>query len=274
MTPEQLLNGRRWVVLEHDSRILYEALDDGSVDHVITDPPYEAEAHTKQRRIMLSKSQAKARGFKITSGDGRAAISGVAIDDFPPMTAEDRDLCGREWARITRRWILAFCQIEAVAAWRESFVKGGATWKRGAIWVKPDGQPQLTGDRPGMGFESIAIGHAKVKGRSRWHGGGKHGVFIHNTAREQIHPTTKPLSLMMELIGLFTDPDDVVFDPYCGSGTTGAACIRLGRRFIGIEGLPRFAALARERLDAEAQGSTIQDARRNQLALFGGAACG
>lgn len=274
MTPEQLLNGRRWVVLEHDSRILYDALDDGSIDHVITDPPYEAEAHTKQRRIMLSKSQRQVSKFKATSRDGRAAITGVAIE-FPPMTEEDRDLCGREWARITRRWILAFCQIEAIAAWRSSLVKGGATWKRGAIWVKPDGQPQLTGDRPGMGFESIAIAHAKTKGRSRWNGGGRHGVFIHNTARESLHPTTKPLSLMMEMVALFTEPDDIVFDPYCGSGSTGAACIRLGRRFIGIEGDLKFAALATERLDAEAQGSTIQDARRAQLALFGGgAACG
>jgi DNA modification methylase len=72
------------------------------------------------------------------------------------------------------------------------------------------------------------------------------------------------------LVDYFTQPDDLVIDPFCGSGTTGAACIRHGRRFLGIEKSPEFVALARERLTAEANDSTLVDARRGQVALFAG----
>jgi modification methylase len=82
------------------------------------------------------------------------------------------------------------------------------------------------------------------------------------------HPTMKPASLMMELLSLFTDPDDIILDPFCGSGTTGVAAIRLGRRFIGIEREPKWAELSRERIAAEASGSTLQAARAGQEPLF------
>lgn len=66
-------------------------------------------------------------------------------------------------------------------------------------------------------------------------------------------------------------PPDVttVIDPFCGSGTTGVACIRLGLRFIGIEREAKYAAVARERLEAECNGLTLNDARAEQGSLFG-----
>lgn len=70
-------------------------------------------------------------------------------------------------------------------------------------------------------------------------------------ARE-LHTTQKPLPLMVELVRQFTDPGDVVLDPFCGSGTTGAACLRTGRKFIGIERDEHYARVARERLEGEA----------------------
>src|SRR5690606_22307880 len=95
--------------------------------------------------------------------------------DFGAITPEVRTEVARQIARIARRWIVVFCQAEAVAAWRDVLVAAGAVWKRSGIWIKPNGQPQLTGDRPGMGYESIAIAHAP--GRSTWNGGGRHGVW-------------------------------------------------------------------------------------------------
>ena len=50
-----------------------------------------------------------------------------------------------------------------------------------------------------------------------------------------IHPTLKPLALMERLILMYTNKNDLVIDPFMGSGTTGVACQKLGRRFIGIE---------------------------------------
>ena len=98
-------------------------------------------------------------------------------------------------------------------------------------------------------------------------------VFTHNKntpGGAHHHETQKPLPLMLELVELFTDPGDLVLDPFCGSGTTGVACIRLGRRFIGIEKDATYAAVARERLEAESKGLSLRDARAGQLPMFGG----
>ena len=61
--------------------------------------------------------------------------------------------------------------------------------------------------------------------------------------------TEKPLSLMEKLIRDFTDPGDLILDPFAGSGTTGVAAIRLGRRFIGWERDPKYHAIAVKRLE-------------------------
>lgn len=69
---------------------------------------------------------------------------------------------------------------------------------------------------------------------------------------ETNHPNEKPLRLMEKLIQLGTQPGDLVLDPFMGSGTTGVACVRTGRRFIGIEIDPTYFAIAQRRI-AEAQ---------------------
>ena len=200
------------------------------VDHVITDSPYEAEAHTLQRRVK--------RG---------------ATDEplsFERLSFELREYCAQQFARIARRWVLCFCQAEAIEAWRIALVAGGANYRRACVWIKPDGMPQYSGDRPGMGYESIVCAHAP--GRSRWNGGGRHGVFVFpKMAGEDYrtgHETQKPKALMRELVRLFTDPGEVVLDPFAGSGTTGVACRELGRRCILIEREEKYCRLVVERL--------------------------
>jgi len=64
------------------------------------------------------------------------------------------------------------------------------------------------------------------------------------------HPTAKPLSLLVHLVQLLTPPGGCVLDPFCGGGTTGEAALLTGRRFLGIEGAVRYVALARARLTA------------------------
>jgi len=49
------------------------------------------------------------------------------------------------------------------------------------------------------------------------------------------HPTQKPVQLLMDILEMKTKPGDVVLDPYMGTGSTGRACVRTGRKFIGIE---------------------------------------
>jgi DNA modification methylase len=225
------------------------SLPDKSVDHVITDPPYEAEAHSKGRR-------AKPGGWRQAqygAGDGRAVEE--APLPFAPMVEDDRLAVAAHFGRVARRWILVFCQVEASQMWADALIAGGVQYVRTMVWVKPDAQPQLTGDRPGMGYESIVVAHRQ--GRKRWNGGGRVGVFVHNKSagrpagEKAPHPTTKPLPLMRELVDLFTDTGDLIVDPYAGSGTTGVACRQLGRSFLGWELDAGYAEIARRRLAGE-----------------------
>jgi site-specific DNA-methyltransferase (adenine-specific) len=120
--------------------------------------------------------------------------------------------------------------------------------------------------------------HKKNDGRSfsefelAWSNTGKNCRHLshHWSGEEKEHPTAKPLDVMLWTVGLATDPNDIVLDPFCGSGTTGVACLRLGRRFIGIEREESFARLAHERMQAESQGLTLCDVRAGQLSLLGG----
>ena len=88
-------------------------------------------------------------------------------------------------------------------------------------------------------------------------------------AAERGHPTQKPAELIGAQVEAFTDPNDLILDPFAGSGTTGVAALRLGRRVILIEREPKWAELSRERCRAEASDSTLAAARAGQVPLFG-----
>jgi DNA modification methylase len=214
------------------------SLPDKSVDHVICDPPYEAEAHRKSKRATPGR-------------DGRFGVSDFQID-FEPITETQRLTVAEGVTRASRRWALVFCQVDAVERWRSALESAGASWRRAAIWVKPDSTPQFTGDRPAQACECIAMAWTGG-GRSTWNGGGKRGIYefnCHDWNGGREHPTMKPLALMEALVRDFTDPGDLVLDPFAGSGTTGVACKRLGRRFLGWEKDPKYHAIAVKRIEA------------------------
>lgn len=84
------------------------------------------------------------------------------------------------------------------------------------------------------------------------------------------HPCPKWAPFWTFLVGEFSKPDHIILDPFAGSGTTGVAALRLGRRVILIEREPKWAELCRERLRAEEQSSTLQARKAGQVAMFGG----
>lgn len=205
------------------------------VDVVITDPPYEAASHTKQRRLKRN--------------------GGISVEPipFPPITEPDRALVAGLLAKIARRWVLTFCEVEGSQRWRAVYEASGLAYKRTCIWVKPDGMPQLLGDRPGMGYEAFVAMHPP--GKSQWNGRGRKGVFTFNKRdpgmgnQRNLHPTQKPLALMECLIGLFSNDRETVLDAYMGSGTTLVAARNLNRRAIGIEIEERYCEIAATRLE-------------------------
>jgi len=216
-----------------DCREILPTLDFAS--HVISDPPYEKEAHRIGRRTQASLKR------------------GVNADlDFAAITEDMRAFAATECARISAGWVILFCQAEAAGSWRDALEAAGAKYKRTMVWIKPDATPQFNGQMPAPGYESMPIAWCGV-GHSRWNAGGKRGVYTHltnNPDREGAHPTEKPVRLMAELLRDFTNHDDIVLDPFMGSGTTGVACANLGRKFIGIEIEPKYFDIAVRRIDA------------------------
>lgn len=79
-------------------------------------------------------------------------------------------------------------------------------------------------------------------------------INITSSPGGELHPCPKPLATMYQLVELGTNYGQVVLDPFMGSGTTGVACMNLGRKFIGIEIEPKYFDIACRRIeDAQRQ---------------------
>jgi len=203
------------------------AMPDGAVDCVITDPPYGADdthaGHLSSVVLRNGEPARQALGF-----------AGISSDAFCLLTVS--------LLRVARRWVVMTCEWKYMHLLDEMGVL-----IRFGVWHKPDGAPQFTGDRPGMGWEAVAVCHGA--GRKRWNGGGRHAVWTEAKGDGHSgHPTAKPIRLVRQLVRDFSDPGETVFDPFLGSGTTGVACVELGRSFIGCEIDPKYFAMAQERI--------------------------
>ena len=132
---------------------------------------------------------------------------------------------------------------------------------KSAVTYTPRGKfmkynPQKTQGKP----------YKQVSGKqsSNWKGGKVEGFETNNESgerhprtiqyfcrdKEKLHPTQKPLALFEYLIKTYTNKDDVVLDPFLGSGTTALAAKLLGRNYIGIEKNPEYVKIAEERIKA------------------------
>ena len=219
------------------------AMADKSVDHVICDPPYEKEAHAQGRRLSRSWQEQKADVHHIVEHQ----------ITYRPITDAERVACAEQYARLAKRWIIVFCQSEAAILWRDALVEAGALYKRFGVYWKLDAQPQYSGDGPGVGWEAVVICHGlPKKGRTAWNAGGKcarwDAAADARFGQKLAVDGQKPLSLMRQLVSDFTNPGELILDSHAGSGTTGAACIELGRSFVGWELDPKHHAIATKRL--------------------------
>lgn len=205
----------------------------GKVDAVVTDPPYEA--------VMQNKWGVLSRN----APSSHVRFGELGFDAIDHM----RDDVANAVAASCQGWGVFFCMAEGVRAWRDAIEASGAKYKRAMVWIKPDAMPQFNGQGPSVGHEMLVSAWYGA-GYSKWNGGGRPGTFIFNknTPGGAEHPTQKPLPLIMELVELFSFSQQLVCDPFMGSGTTGIAAVRLGRKFAGIEVEPKYFDLACKRI--------------------------
>jgi DNA modification methylase len=200
-----------------DSFALLSIEEARAVDVIITDPPYNAAVQNN-----------------LCSGSlvGTKSVPKYALGFDPLTTAQHFWL--KDGLRVARRWVVTFCAVEDFGRFQDAVA--AKEYVRGCIWAKPNAMGQLTADRPATSYEGIALLHRLDK-KKRWNGRGSYGIWSCNGTRgkKDRHPNEKPMDLCLKLVALFSERGETVFDPFCGSGAIGEACVRLGRNYIGLD---------------------------------------
>ena len=215
-------------------------IPDGSVDMVLTDPPYGM-GYKSNRRVVRDSFQ------KIINDSSLDWLDGFC-----------ESLC-----RIMRHNTAAyiFCSWHNVDVFKVALEKYFKI-KNLLVWVKNN---HGSGDLKG----SYAPKHEFVfyihKGRSLLRDGRRPDILEYKkvSSPKMVHPTEKPIDLLTRLIMDSSIKGDVVFDPFMGSGTTGVAAKNLNRSFIGIELDEHYFTIAQERIHKA--GNNLPDLLSTQI---------
>ena len=240
-----------------DALAVLRELPTASVDAVITDPPYSSGGMVRGDRAMAttsakyqqSQSQAKYVEFTGDNRDQRAYAYWSA-------------LWMSEALRVTRPGglILAFTDWRQLPATTDAIQGGGWVWRGVVPWVKPTARPQS--GRFTSQCEYVVWGSAGPMPMD-YSAAVLPGFYQAATPREREHMTQKPIDVMRNLVKIAPD-GGTVLDPFMGSGTTGAAAVLEGRRFVGVEMVPHYQQVAERRI-REAEGQAVR--RGDQDAL-------
>src|SRR5579872_87706 len=247
-------------ILSGDCIAAMAALPAASVDLVFADPPYNLQLQGDLKRPDDSRVDA-------------------VDDDWDKFASfEAYDAFTRAWLLACKRLMKPSATLWVIGSYHNIFRVGSILqdlnfWiLNDVVWRKSNPMPNFRGRRftnahetliwaarePNarnytFNYEALKAGNDDVQMRSDW--------FIPLCTGEErlkapngkkLHPTQKPEALLGRVILAASQPDDLVLDPFCGTGTTGAVARRLRRRFIGIEREPDYAAAAEQRI-AEAE---------------------
>jgi modification methylase len=230
----------------------------GSVDLVFADPPYNLQLQGDLKRPDDSRVDA-------VDDEWDKFASFAAYDDFT-----------RAWLMACRRVMKPNATLWVIGSYHNIFRVGALLQDLGfwilndIIWRKSNPMPNFRGRRftnahetliwaardaakrdYTFNYEALKAGNDDIQVRSDW--------FIPLCTGEErlkggdgkkLHPTQKPEALLARVVLAASRPDDLVLDPFCGTGTTGAVARRLHRRFIGIERDANYAAAAQRRIAA------------------------
>jgi modification methylase len=245
-----------------------------SVDLIFADPPYNLQLQGDLKRPDDSRVDA-------VDDDWDKFASFSAYDEFT-----------RAWLLACRRVMKPNATLWVIGSYHNIFRVGALMQDLGfwilndVIWRKSNPMPNFRGrrftnahetliwasrDAAARGYtfnyEALKAGNEDVQVRSDWTLSLCTGEErLKGKDKKKLHPTQKPEALLARVILSASRPDDLILDPFCGTGTTGAAAKRLGRRFLGIERDSGYAEAAKARIAAieplpEASLATFQTAR-------------
>jgi DNA modification methylase len=241
-------------------------LENGSIDLILTDPPY---GHNNNNGdLIANREKALGRG---EAGEARP----IANDG--PEANEIFKAALPEMRRLLKPGCCCCCccsgggpdpQFARWSLWMDEVF----SFKQMVVWDKG---PMGMGWHYRRSYETVLVG--EVPGAAcKWYGDNR----VENVIRPGMygirkiipsatdHPTPKPVELAEHFIRLHTEPGDLVLDPFAGHGWVAVACIRTGRRFIGIEISEEYCQIARDRIAAEQKGLTVAEMKRGQMSLL------
>ncbi len=201
-----------------DNRRVLQRIADGSIDLIVTDPPYgiayrrTRRAKTKTPRIIADTPFESHELLKAVVPDlARVLRPGGTIYLFAPggraMFRQGSDLVSV---------LDAHFDLRQAMVWDKKAIGVGCYWRSQYETIVMASKGPVTGWNGGRSRSNILrCGRPRI-----WPGG---------------HPTPKPLDLLKDLIEASSKPGDLVLDPFAGSGATAAAARELGRRFIAID---------------------------------------
>ncbi len=219
-----------------DSREKIRELSEGSIDLILTDPPYNLSPYSTGN---IKMSWRKDFNNDVAEWDR----------NFDP--ADWRD----EFLRVLKPTgnLFAFTSYNMLGRWHAVFDPLFDTFQF-MVWHKTNPPPKLR--RAGFLNSCELIICAWNKGHT-WNFTKQSEMhnFIEaplcmgkERLKEPRHPTQKPLRVLRRLVELASEPDDIVLDPFMGVGSSGVAALELNRRFIGIEIQEDYFHAAKKRL--------------------------
>ncbi len=243
-------------VLQGDCLELMKDIPDGSVDCVITSPPYNMNLRIRNgkycSRQIVKEFSTKYVGF----------ADNIPIDEY-------YDFHSRALAEMLRVSDIVFYNIQIVTGSKRAFFKMigdfSDSLKDIIVWDKVNSQPAMGVGVMNRQSELLLVFDSKKaisrKFESAQFARGtlsdvwqiKRGKKITGT-----HGAVFPIELAEKIISNFTNEGDTILDPFAGSGTTGVACQNLNRNFILMEQEPEYVEIIKKRLkNNKAQGVSL-----------------
>lgn len=199
-----------------------KSIPDGSVDMVLTDPPY---------------------GMSFVSGRRKIAYNPIDNDNSLEWIDELASECYRIAKDNTGHYV--FCSYHHIDKFKQAFEKHFKI-KNILTWVKNN---HSMGDLKGDFASKTEFILFLQKGRCLIRGKRDCNVLQYARTGNELHPTQKPVDMLEFLISKFSDESMVICDPFMGSGSTMIACLNTNRKGIGIELDKHYFDIAQKRIN-------------------------
>ena len=208
------------------------------VNHIITDPPYNI-----SKKNNFSTMSSPRKGVDFGEWDKKFDLFNWITDYV--------DLLDKNGS------IIIFCSYLYISYIIDELQKNNIDVKDLLVWQKSNPMPRNVTRRYVQDMEFAIWG---VKKGAKWVFNKPkdvsylRSIFTTSTVaglEKTEHPTQKSLKLMRKIIEIHTNKNDLILDPFMGSGSTGVAALDLGRRFIGIENDEKYFKIALERLESK-----------------------